>query len=59
MSISLGLSMVSKRFQNVLLTSDNKQWTARESGLSELKAPDFHPENYPDQLHPVPPTDLL
>jgi hypothetical protein len=43
----------------VLLTTDNKQWTAGDSGLAGLEGPGFHPGHYPDQLNPVPPTGLL
>jgi hypothetical protein len=59
MSTSPGLFIIPKRPQNVLPISNNKQWTAGDSGLPGLKVPGFCPGHYPDQLNPVPPTGLL
>jgi hypothetical protein len=56
---SPGLLVIPTRPQNVLSTSDNKQWTAGDSGLPGIKAPGFHPGHYPDQLNPVPTMGLL
>jgi hypothetical protein len=51
--------IIPRRPRNVLPASDNKQWTAGDSGFPGLKTPGFHPGYYPDQLNPVSPVGLL